>query len=544
MSKQEKLLIVSTFINAMKVERDVESCLSIHATDLEPIHSDSSSFEIARGLTWPSQIGKNKKYDLIFGDFPFGMNSEEYQYGDIKLKIKKNWIHILTSLNLLGLNGISIFLIEPIAFSTKEGAKFEALLNSNGYFVNAFFNAPQGLYEPHTSLTPVFVVISRKDMNSVFIGELLSENQAREIVKNFFIKKESSNLANGIFIQPEIFRGFDSLKFNQQIDKLKLQFSEYEDFALGDVAIQINYVKPGQELEEIENSIYVPKIGKSSVLSKISDAKLKHHNYFQVVLPSKAKNEYVASFFKSDLGRLILNSLISRSIIPHLSKSELINARIVLPRLEDQNQIIITQRKLHELKRAIDNFDAELALNPPSSKTILFKLDNMLDSIGGLTDADRVRNIIRQGESKGIEFKETLSLDVKKNTKEKYIELSVLKTIVAFLNTEGGILLVGVNDAAAITGINNEIEKFHKLIDKYLLHFKNLIKARIGEEFYPYIDYKPINLDGTYILEVKCLESKSPCYLDNSEFYVRTNPATDKLEGPKLVEYVRHHFKQ
>ena len=116
MSKQEKLLTVSTFINAMKVEWDVDSCLSIHATDLEPIHSKRSGFEIARGLSWPNQIGKNKKYDLIFGDFPFGMNSEEYQWGEIKLKIKRNWAHILTSLDLLGLNGISIFVIEPIAF--------------------------------------------------------------------------------------------------------------------------------------------------------------------------------------------------------------------------------------------------------------------------------------------------------------------------------------------------------------------------------------------------------------------------------------------
>ena len=124
------------------------------------------------------------------------------------------------------------------------------------------------------------------------------------------------------------------------------------------------------------------------------------------------------------------------------------------------------------------------------------------------------------------------------------MEVEVLKTIVAFLNTDGGILLVGVNDSGVATGIDIEINKFHRSsTDKFLLHFKNRIKTRIGEPFYPYFEYKPVKIDDSQILIVKCKASQSPCFLDSAEFYVRTNPATDKLEGPKLVEYVKHHFK-
>ncbi len=47
---------------------------------------------------------------------------------------------------------------------------------------------------------------------------------------------------------------------------------------------------------------------------------------------------------------------------------------------------------------------------------------------------------------------------VRKQTKEKYIELSALKTIVAFLNTEGGVLLLGVSDDGNIPGIGIETE--------------------------------------------------------------------------------------
>ena len=44
------------------------------------------------------------------------------------------------------------------------------------------------------------------------------------------------------------------------------------------------------------------------------------------------------------------------------------------------------------------------------------------------------------------------------------------------------------------------------------------------------------------MLMVECTQSSKPVYLDGSEFYVRTNPATDRLDGPKLVEYVQNHF--
>ena len=110
-----------------------------------------------------------------------------------------------------------------------------------------------------------------------------------------------------------------------------------------------------------------------------------------------------------------------------------------------------------------------------------------------------------------------------------HIELSVLKTVIAFLNTEGGTLLVGVNDGGDIAGVDGEIDKFYKNRDKFLLHFKNLIKAKIGEEFYPFIEHKLTRVEGKYILLVECKKSQSPCYLNNKEFYVRTNPATGKL---------------
>ena len=225
-----------------------------------------------------------------------------------------------------------------------------------------------------------------------------------------------------------------------------------------------------------------------------------------------------------------------------MNKRDLEQALVALPKPEEQRSIVDTQKTLTRLKSAIDEFDSELALNPTSSSSIQKQLDTMLDAIGGLTDADKIYGLIREGESKHTEFKETLSLDVKKQTKEKYIETFALKTVVAFLNTEGGVLLIGISDEGKITGLNNEIEKFYKNIDKFLLQWKNLLKERVGEENYPFIEYRVVRVNDKLVLWVECEASPSPCYLDQIDFYVRTNPATDKLEGPKLVEYVKNHF--
>ncbi len=253
-------------------------------------------------------------------------------------------------------------------------------------------------------------------------------------------------------------------------------------------------------------------------------------------------NEYASLFYSSELGRLILDSLYVGVTIPNITRDSLERAAIAIPSKKEQRIIISTSQKLDKLEISIEDFKKELSLNPKSATTIQDKVDNMLMDLNILSDADHIRSILRKEESKTLEFKQTLSLDIKSGKKEKYIEKASLKTIVAFLNTDGGILLIGVDDEGNVTRLDEEISKFHRNVDKFLLHFKNLIKTKIGEDFYPFINYRVIEIDAIKILFVECKPSTDPCFYEGKEFYVRTNPATDRLEGPKLVEYIKRHF--
>ncbi len=159
-----------------------------------------------------------------------------------------------------------------------------------------------------------------------------------------------------------------------------------------------------------------------------------------------------------------------------------------------------------------------------------------------ISEEDQIKLLIPKGESKNLEFKQTFSLDVKTGTKEKHIEKSVLKTIGAFLNSEGGELLIGVDDNGQVTGVDEEISKFYKSEDKYLLNFKNHIKTKIGEGFYPLIDYQMVKVDGKSVMRVSCGIANTPCFLEDTEFYVRSGPSTDSLEGKKQHEYIKVRF--
>lgn len=155
-----------------------------------------------------------------------------------------------------------------------------------------------------------------------------------------------------------------------------------------------------------------------------------------------------------------------------------------------------------------------------------------------------VKKLIKNGESKKVEFKSTLRTNLKTTQSDKNIENASLKTICAFLNSEGGELIIGVNDDRKICGIMGDNFKNN---DKMYLHLSNLIKQNIGTEFSPYIKYKILKINSKEILRITCKKSNKPVFLkteNNIErFYIRTGPSSVELQGSKLIEFIKRSFK-
>jgi CRP-like cAMP-binding protein len=154
----------------------------------------------------------------------------------------------------------------------------------------------------------------------------------------------------------------------------------------------------------------------------------------------------------------------------------------------------------------------------------------------------RTRDIIRQGESDKIEFKSTLRYNLHTGKFGREIEHAALKSIAAFLNTWGGILLIGVEDNGNILGLDND--KFEN-DDKALLHLTQLVNDRLGTHFMQFINCSVEPAENKKIMRIDVLPSNLPAYLtgNNEEFYyVRTGPSTTDLKASQIYDYINNRF--
>ncbi len=539
--KPTQNLTVASFIKEMALKSKASSLLYVHLHDHNVYPLDKITGKKCDAMNIADEQTLGKTYDFIYGDLPLGLKSHE-RVANLKIH-RQNWLWIYEVSQLLSGGGLAVFGIENMLFS-QEWKNFVTELDSKGVYVNSYVRFPKGDDSFGTSIRMNFVVLSRHKFDNTFIGELSEPDNTAGLVENLVKRNHTGNLKFGELVEKE-FIGFDSYLTKKEITALNTQFKEYKKYSLLDISESIELGRMGKELSDSENAVFVPSIGNSNAVTNLSDTKLKHQNLIKLSLkPEIVLNDYVAIYFRSDLGRLNLDSVTTGSIIRKISKSDLSQVEVAIPNLAEQHIIIEADRKLTMLRSATDEFAKTLSLNPKSAAEVQSKLEAALESFNVLNETDRILALIRHGESKTLEFKEALSYDNKTKQKAEYLEKASMKTIAAFLNTAGGTLLIGVNDDGSITGLNVEIEKLYKSNDKLLLHFKDLIKASAGEEFYPKIEYEIAVFDGKTILKVEVEPSNKPCFSKSNEFFVRTNPSTDSLQGRELVEYIETHFKR
>ncbi len=156
--------------------------------------------------------------------------------------------------------------------------------------------------------------------------------------------------------------------------------------------------------------------------------------------------------------------------------------------------------------------------------------------------SNEVSKLLNMGESETLEFKSTMRKNIKSNRFGKEIELAWLKGIVGFMNTNGGIVLLGVDDDANILGL--EKDEFEN-DDHVLLHFKNLLNQHIGLEFSGFINPIIGQIEEKTILAIECERANRPAFLRNKnteDFYIRSGPASVKLRVSEVLKYVRDRY--
>ena len=138
----------------------------------------------------------------------------------------------------------------------------------------------------------------------------------------------------------------------------------------------------------------------------------------------------------------------------------------------------------------------------------------------------KILDKIKNGESKTLELKEKLP-DNK----------SIAKTVIAFANTSGGKIIVGINDKLKITGV--DANSVYALKDKIASVIFDSCSPDILPEIYT------INIGGKLLLAIEIFRGNLMPYFLKSEgkaegVYIRVG-ATNRKASPQIIEELQRH---
>jgi hypothetical protein len=158
-----------------------------------------------------------------------------------------------------------------------------------------------------------------------------------------------------------------------------------------------------------------------------------------------------------------------------------------------------------------------------------------------------IEDLIAKGESLGIEYKGSLRWDYRQNCVNKALTKSVVKTLAAFLNSQGGTLLIGVRDDGEVVGLDRDFESLGTkgTRDGFELTFRDAVGAGLGEDVNPYIELTFSEVDGRKVAVASCEAHSKPVFLedgDKSEFYVRAGNTSRPMDVKEASEYIKSRW--
>jgi type I restriction enzyme R subunit len=163
-----------------------------------------------------------------------------------------------------------------------------------------------------------------------------------------------------------------------------------------------------------------------------------------------------------------------------------------------------------------------------------------------LSKSASIKDLIKEGENQNLEFKSSLRWDVKNNMENKDLENVIIKTVVGFMNSEGGQLIIGVEDDGNVLGLEDDYNSLRNgNRDKFELHLNQLFMSKIGKEYIQFVRVSFEKINGKDVCLVTIRPSNKPAYLkhgDKEEFYARTGNATNAFTLSEATEYIKTHW--
>lgn len=169
-------------------------------------------------------------------------------------------------------------------------------------------------------------------------------------------------------------------------------------------------------------------------------------------------------------------------------------------------------------------------------------------------DVNEIQAMIIAGETKHIEFKSSLRYCLKTKQVLSLVEHTALKNLAAFLNSEGGSLLIGVEDNGNVIGLEETdfpTFKGDNKEDEFLKHFDTLIQNHFGNAYTRKFGVSFNKIDGKTVALIEVKEKAlAPVFLTMKDknghakdaFYVRRLASAIELSMKDFATYSKEHW--
>ena len=156
-----------------------------------------------------------------------------------------------------------------------------------------------------------------------------------------------------------------------------------------------------------------------------------------------------------------------------------------------------------------------------------------------------ITDLITLGESYVLEFKSTLQWDAVRNEQNKALRQSSLKTVDAFMNSQGGTLVIGVEDDGGIYGLDRDLSLTHHSRDRFEQLLMSLIKESMGATIAPNLRVRFEAVDDKSVCVVDVERSAEPVFMRSDKgkaFYIRMGNTSRALDHEETLKYVEANW--
>ena len=175
---------------------------------------------------------------------------------------------------------------------------------------------------------------------------------------------------------------------------------------------------------------------------------------------------------------------------------------------------------------------------------------------GDVPEPRPLLELMAEGEDERTEFKSTARCNLRTRQRDETIELQAVRSVAGFLNSEGGTLLIGVDDNGQPVGIEPDYEFIARApgasnepdVDRYELWLRDHLQRCLGAVALTKVDITFTQFGAGTVCRVEVRAADKPVFVDTpgggrtADFYVRIGNSTRKLATDEVLAYERTRF--